>query len=88
MVAIAKTVHWEDCSLTRGAQGQITKISAVDPMPKGSFNWVVGPFDGTPLQSGPAARPNRSQGPLSTARMSPMTDPQGPNGPPQSVGPE
>jgi ABC-type sugar transport system substrate-binding protein len=42
----AKTVHWEDYSLAQGAQGQITKMQALlTRMPKGSFNWVVGPFD-------------------------------------------
>jgi ABC-type sugar transport system substrate-binding protein len=42
----AKTAHWEDYSLAQGAQGQITKMQALlTRMPKGSFNWVVGPFD-------------------------------------------
>ena len=43
---VAKTVHWEDYSLAQGAQGQITKMQALlTRMPKGTFNWVVGPFD-------------------------------------------
>jgi ABC-type sugar transport system substrate-binding protein len=43
---VAKVVHWEDYSLAQGAQGQITKMQALlTRMPKGSFNWVVGPFD-------------------------------------------
>jgi ABC-type sugar transport system substrate-binding protein len=42
----AKVVHKEDYSLAQGAQGQITKMQALlTRLPKGTFNWVVGPFD-------------------------------------------
>src|SRR5262249_46591637 len=39
-------MHKEDYSLAQGAQGQITKMQALlTRLPKGGFNWVVGPFD-------------------------------------------
>jgi ABC-type sugar transport system substrate-binding protein len=42
----AKVIHEEDYSLSQGAPGQITKMQAIlTRYPKGSFNWVVGPFD-------------------------------------------
>jgi ABC-type sugar transport system substrate-binding protein len=42
----AKVIHKEDYSLAQGAQGQITKMQALlTRLPKGSFNWVSGPFD-------------------------------------------
>lgn len=42
----AKVIHKEDYSLAQGAQGQITKMQAIlTRLPKGTFNWVVGPFD-------------------------------------------
>lgn len=43
-----KVIHTEDFSLATGAPGEITKMQAVlTRYPKGSFKWVIAPYDET-----------------------------------------
>jgi len=71
--------------LAQGAQGQITKMQALlTRMPKGSFNWILGPFDeasdAAPGNS-TTAQQDRNQGPRFRWRGRGLCDPS-----PQLIG--
>jgi ABC-type sugar transport system substrate-binding protein len=45
---VTKVIHSEDFSLAQGAPAEITKMQAIlTRFPKGSFRWVIAPFDET-----------------------------------------